>query len=272
MRLRTIVLAVLVAITGAPALAAAQQRKATQPAQQGPATWPMEQIQGFHVVLVVGETEQGKSSTEKLTEAAARALRDMGEFLPYKSYRVLDAQWSSCCSGPQSRISGRLQGVIGVPGPNGAMNLVHRPYVFSITARSSGSGIQTRFVLTAQGDGHSSPHTEAREELERTLRNAQDALATQEVKVREVRGRVQIGTATPLELREAEDVVNAARRELQGLQAKMERLESGGETGIMDSSFTMDAGETVVVGTSKLGGDKALIAVVTAVRKGGGGR
>src|SRR5690606_32416994 len=104
MRLRTIVLAVLVAITGAPALAAAQQRKATQPAQQGPATWPMEQIQGFHVVLVVGETEQGKSSTEKLTEAAARALRDMGEFLPYKSYRVLDAQWSSCCSGPQSRI------------------------------------------------------------------------------------------------------------------------------------------------------------------------
>lgn len=35
----------------------------------------------------------------------------------------------------------------------------------------------------------------------------------------------------------------------------------------MDSSFTMEAGETVVVGTSKLGGDKALIAIVTAVRK-----
>ena len=30
----------------------------------------------------------------------------------------------------------------------------------------------------------------------------------------------------------------------------------------------MEVGETVVVGTSRLGGDKALIAIVTAVRKG----
>ena len=36
---------------------------------------------------------------------------------------------------------------------------------------------------------------------------------------------------------------------------------------IIDSSFTMDVGETVVVGTSRLGGDKALIALVTAVQK-----
>ena len=40
----------------------------------------------------------------------------------------------------------------------------------------------------------------------------------------------------------------------------------------MDSSFTMDVGETVVVGTSRLGGDKALIAIVTAVKKGGTAR
>ena len=38
---------------------------------------------------------------------------------------------------------------------------------------------------------------------------------------------------------------------------------------LIDNSFTMDVGETVVVGTSRLGGDKALIAIVTAVRKGG---
>jgi hypothetical protein len=31
----------------------------------------------------------------------------------------------------------------------------------------------------------------------------------------------------------------------------------------------MDPGETVVVGTSRLGGDKALIALVTAVRRTG---
>lgn len=267
MRLRTIVLAVLVAITGAPGLAVAQQSGQ----QNRPFVAATDQIQGFHVVLVVGETERGKSSTENLTEAAARALKDMGEFLPYKSYRVLDAQWSSCCSGSQSRISGRLQGLIGVPGPNGTMNLVHRPYAFNITARAAASAIQIRFVLTAKG-GHSSPHVEEQVELERMVKNAQDDLATLMLRAKEVRGRVDVGVASQLELREAEDKVTALRREVEGLQAKMERLEAGGETGIMDSSFTMDAGETVVVGTSKLGGDKALIAVVTAVRKGGAAR
>jgi hypothetical protein len=34
---------------------------------------------------------------------------------------------------------------------------------------------------------------------------------------------------------------------------------------VIDSSFTMLVGETVVVGTSRVGGDKALIALLTAV-------
>jgi hypothetical protein len=34
---------------------------------------------------------------------------------------------------------------------------------------------------------------------------------------------------------------------------------------VIDTSFTMDIGETVVVGTSRLQGDKALIALLTAV-------
>ena len=37
---------------------------------------------------------------------------------------------------------------------------------------------------------------------------------------------------------------------------------------MIDTSFTMDVGETVVVGTSRLaGGDKALIALLTAVQR-----
>jgi hypothetical protein len=276
MKWRSIFIALLLAPICVPALTAAQQQKPAPQAQGQAATWPMEQIQGFHVVLVVGETARGNSSTENLTEAAARALKDMGEFLPYKSYRVLDAQWSSCCSGPQSRISGRLQGVIGVPGPNGSVNLVHRPYVFSITARSSGSGIQTRFVLTSPGDGHSETHQSEREDLGRMLKNVADDLATMEVRIRETRRRVDAGVAPALELREAEDKAVQLKRQAESLQAKLMRFDEASEassgTGIMDSSFTMDAGETVVVGTSKLGGDKALIAVVTAVKKGGAAR
>jgi hypothetical protein len=250
-----------------PAAATAQRSGQQAPrADQKPPTWPMEEIQGFHVVLVVGETERGKSTTENLTEAAARALKDMSDFLPYKSYRVLDAQWSSCCSGPQSRISGRLQGVLGVAGPNGVVNLVHRPYTFSITARSAASGIQTRFVLVVP-DERSGPHAGERAELERMLKNAQDDVATLESRVRDAKERVDVGVLAASELRDANDKVVRARRLVEELQLKMEGIEGGGNLGVMDSSFTMDAGETVVVGTSKLGGDKALIAIVTAVRK-----
>jgi hypothetical protein len=235
-------------------------------ADQKPATWPMEQIQGFHVVLVVGETERGQSSTENLTEAAARALKDMSEFLPYKSYRVLDAQWTSCCSGGLSRISGKLQGVIGVPGRGGSMNLVHRPFTFQIIANTSATGIQTRFVLQTadgRGDAHQS---EERAEVERMLANVRADIETMRVRLDDTKKRVDVGVAPALELREMQDRLTQLEREAEGLRAKLERAE-GRETGVMDSSFTMDAGETVVVGTSKLGGDKALIAIVTAVRK-----
>jgi hypothetical protein len=34
---------------------------------------------------------------------------------------------------------------------------------------------------------------------------------------------------------------------------------------MIDTSFTMDVGETVVVGTSRLKGEKALIALLTAI-------
>lgn len=262
MTLRTMTAAVTLALTAMPALAAAPN---AQPGQT-PQAWPMDQIQGFHVVLVVGEAERGRSSGEHLTEAAARALKDMGEFLPYKSYRVLDAQWSSCCSGGVSRISGKLQGVIGVPAPNGETNLVHRQFTFQITATTSPGGIQTRFVLQAgdgRGDGQ---HAAERTEVERMLGNVRADIETMAVRVDETKKRVDVGVAPALELREAQDRLSQLKREADALRAKLERAESR-ENGVMDSSFTMEAGETVVVGTSKLGGDKALIAIVTAVRK-----
>jgi hypothetical protein len=38
---------------------------------------------------------------------------------------------------------------------------------------------------------------------------------------------------------------------------------------VIDTSFAMDVGETVVVGTSRVAGDKALIALLTAVAHAG---
>ena len=52
--------------------------------------------QGFSVVLVLGEM-QGNGATDSVPAAARKALADMKDFLPYKSYRFLDTQWTLCC-------------------------------------------------------------------------------------------------------------------------------------------------------------------------------
>ena len=52
--------------------------------------------------------------------------------------------------------------------------------------------------------------------------------------------------------------------------AREGRSSSGSGRRIIDTSFSMDVGETVVVGTSRLGGgDKAIIALLTAVARSG---
>jgi predicted RNase H-like nuclease (RuvC/YqgF family) len=127
-------------------------------------------------------------------------------------------------------------------------------------------GVQTRFVLSAK-DGQSNSGIE-RTELELKIKNTQDDLEMARLRVEQARGRVAIGTESALNLREAENRLRQLERELVAQRARHEHAAAGTETAIMDSSFTMAVGETVVVGTSRLGGDKALIALVTAVPKG----
>jgi hypothetical protein len=59
-------------------------------------------------------------------------------------------------------------------------------------------------------------------------------------------------------------------KELEKMQRQVDELtrSSGGFKGaIIDSTFSMDIGETVVIGTSSLKGDKALIALLTAAKR-----
>ena len=62
--------------------------------------------QGFSVVLVLGDI-QGASTPDDVPPAARKALVDMRDFLPFKSYRLLDAAWMMCC-GQQSSSGGCL--------------------------------------------------------------------------------------------------------------------------------------------------------------------
>jgi hypothetical protein len=228
-------------------------------------------ISGFNIVLVVGETQRsGSTSAEDLPEGAAKALKDMSEFLPYKRYRVLDAQWTSCCAPRNTTVTGRLQGVMGIPGPNGELNLVPRAYGFLITASLSQQNLPIRFVLNLEelsGSRRQSAGSENARAIERERQDLQAESETLGLQIKTMQSRIEIGTASPTDLRPMQDRHASLQRRLADLEPEIVYGGSAASRSIMDSSFTMNAGETVVVGTSRLGGDKALIAVVTAVRK-----
>jgi hypothetical protein len=74
-------------------------------------------VHGFSVALVLGEMQAG-SSPDSLPVGARKALADMRDFLPYKSYRLLDTQWILCCGSTKAGtgVSGRLRGTSQVRG------------------------------------------------------------------------------------------------------------------------------------------------------------
>ncbi len=271
----TLLTSALLALVITPMMVpAAHQQRGQGPAPFQPPMpaqgMPAPEISGFSVVLVVGETQPstGSGPTQELPAGAQRALGDMREFLPYKHYRVLDSQWTSCCS-PKSRatVAGRLQGVAGVPGPQGALNLVSRNYAFSITAGTSSPSITTRFVLGLEEPGRGVPPERMRE-LERERQDLQAEIQLAQTQMHEMQRRVEVGAVSSAEVPVLRNRYDSLRRRLADLEQTIEEAGTPG-TGrpVIDSSFTMSAGETVVVGTSKLGGDKALIALVTAVKK-----
>lgn len=210
--------------------------------------------QGFSVVLVLGEM-QGTGSTDSVPPAARKALADMKDFLPYKSYRFLDTQWTLCC--------GRSATVTRLRGPD------EQDYDLELSPSSGADGKwYVRFTLAepapagapseaSSADGPASDHAAAktaairREELESRMRVLRE-------RVNENHPDVQRQRA---EIAELEHPSNAARPGLTTSRAAGRSRPRA----IIDTSFTMDIGETVVVGTSRLKGDKALIALLTAV-------
>jgi hypothetical protein len=149
-------------------------------------------VQGFSVVLVLGDV-QGAASTDPMPSGARAALADMKDFLPYKSYRVLDTAWIQGSSGmhlARSRVRGP---------DNQGYQLSLLPRVMVTTGAPT---IQMRFTLTEPGE------------------------------------------ATP------------------------GKEQGASPSTIIETTFSIDPGETVVVGTSRVKGDRALIALLTAVRRG----
>jgi len=205
--------------------------------------------QGFSVVLVLGDLN-GNSSGD-VPPAARKALSDMKDFLPYKGYRLLDAEWILGSRGATTR----LRGADG------------QDYELRLSAGDGSGRLHVSFtLLDASGDGPGdmsllSARMGERAALEKRVADLQTELAAmrargsgageiagQEARIADLKRRLESADASPM-------VVTSRRR-------------------VIDTTFDMEVGETVVVGTSRLKDGKdskdagrALIALLTAVPK-----
>lgn len=217
--------------------------------------------QGFSVVLVLGDL-QGGSVQDTVPAAARKALTDMKDFLPYKGYRLLDVQWTLCCGrGSSTPTVSRLRGADG------------QEYELTLmTDIDSRNRLAVRFQLrdpsTTTVRGDALPETVV--QLEREAVRLEEQLDRARKTAQQ---RFEVGTGGPVnEDRNLQDLqarladIKIRLAEARDRRVSQSRSKMSGNRAVIDTSFTMDIGETVVVGTSRIaGGDKALIALLTAV-------
>ncbi len=258
---------VVIAVIVSGDLIAAQQASTPRVSTPTPAPaeapfhrpWTGPLPQGFSVVLVQGDL-QTANATDDVPAAARKALADMRDFLPYKSYKLLDAAWILCCGGHSSpRSLGDV--VTQLKGPE------DREYELTLSASAMDAPrVNVRFFLrdvTGPPPGTKPP----KDDEDGGVQEAKARIAELEAKLASVRREY---TAQSPQVRRAEADLAAARRRLEtaerGETGPMMAARRMAGRGVIDTNFAMDVGETVVVGTSRLrGGSRALIALLTAV-------
>jgi hypothetical protein len=83
----------LLALAGAPLTHAQDSEKPTP-----------KDLDGFHLVLLAAHTHEAKGMPQ-LPSSVMRALRDAGEFLPYKSYALVDQAFVKGRRGSEQRVA-----------------------------------------------------------------------------------------------------------------------------------------------------------------------
>ncbi len=226
--------------------------------------------QAFSVVLVLGDM-QANSAADNVPAAARKALTDMKDFLPYKGYRLLDTQWTLCCG--SAPLSGHLKG------PD------EQEYELMLQTTNIRNGeISVRFLLREAGSPAGALEAAAREaQMAGEINAKAGELAVQLTQLQRQQAEMaqRIREASPAdrsiaqkEMLELERQMARTQNEIRQSQLARNHPDVGfgqrvgstaGSSAVIDASFRMDVGETVVVGTSRTKGDKALIALLTAV-------
>ncbi len=230
--------------------------------------------QGFSVILVLGDI-QGASTPDDVPPAARKALVDMRDFLPFKSYRLLDAAWMMCCGQQSNSGWGSSQSMV-LRGPD------ESEYELKLsTSRAENARVFVRFSLFGGGSSSEvSVEAMASDRLRATTRkiaDLKDQASLLEKQIQEAKRKAEVGVAPASDVPKLEVELRRVNREIEDLQARLAETkgtrssarapaEPRAKSAIIDTTFTMDVGETVVVGTSRLkGGAKALIGLLTAV-------
>lgn len=196
-------------------------------------------VRGFNAVLVLGDMQGSASVADNVPEAARKALADMKEFLPYRSYRLLDATWILGSGGASSRMRG----------PD------DQPYQLTLQPNRLIGTLRLHVKLEepegTQSQGNKTADVKALEQKKGEMDEKLQQL------------RKTYGPNHP-DVKSLETKLAETSVELQYRQSYRVDV-SPGTTPVVDTSFDMTVGETVVVGTSRLRGDKALILLLTAV-------
>jgi hypothetical protein len=195
---------------------------------------------GFSVVLVLGETQGGAGESTPPPPAVRKALTDVKDFLPYKSYRVLETGWVAGSKGGTTRLRGADDQEYDVK--------IVADELYPNPIKPWEGMLNVIFELQEPGAPASSS-----EEFSRSM--AVNGMEQQRANMQASMNRVPENEKK--QLRE-----EIARLEKSIRMARARKL--------IDSRFELAIGETVVVGTSKLGGgDKGLVVLLTAVPAGG---
>lgn len=209
-------------------------------------------LQGFSIVLVLGDIQDGATS-DNIPAAARAALADLKDFLPYRSYRVLDTAWVLASSVTRQAVSSRLQG----PDEQDYEVMLDRTPV-------GASSLQVQFEMR-EPDGNAERRAAIADReaaIRAEIQQLMSAHAALENQYRRAEAAQNRGDADALRQRLAENEIALETRQRQS------RYAPGGAT-LINTSFTMAPGETVVVGTSRMrGGNKALIVLLTAATRG----
>jgi hypothetical protein len=205
-----------------------------------------------------------------------RALADMRDFLPYKGYNLLDTQW--IIGGTSSPAVTRLRGL---DGQEYELELRASPLLTPGTAAPDPRAMSVRFVLRDVDTGSSSPSESGRTplhpkelakgdastaEIARELFQLERERTDLDIVVTRGRSQVEVGMKDPVDVKRSEAQLAAVNRRISELKQSLNtaNAKAAGRP-VIDTSFRMDDGETVVVGTSKMkGGSNALIALLTA--------